>query len=176
MSKNLLIVGAGMYSIIAYEIAVEMGCFEKIDFIDDMRKVSLNGMNVVGTTDDLNKLEACYSHIAVAIGNTEVRLSLLNKIKEKTGLVIASLISPRAYVSPSAKITNGCIIEPMSVVHTNCEIAFGCIISAGAVVNHSAVCCDGVHVDCNATVCGYCFVPSRTKVASGEVYNTTRSV
>ena len=32
------------------------------------------------------------------------------------------------------------------------------------------MCCDGVHVDCNATVAGYCLVPAGTKVCSGEVY------
>lgn len=97
-------------------------------------------------------------------------MSLLKKIKGETSCSIASLVSPKAYVSPSAEIMSGCIIEPMAVVHTGCVICTGCIISAGAVVNHATTCCDGVHVDCNATVAGYCIVPAGTKVCSGEVY------
>jgi len=40
LNKNLLIVGAGIYSVVAFEIATEMGCFDKIDFIDDTKKAT----------------------------------------------------------------------------------------------------------------------------------------
>lgn len=33
-----------------------------------------------------------------------------------------------------------------------------------------SMCCDGVHVDCNATVLGNTIVPVGTKVCSGEVF------
>ena len=170
MNKNLLIVGAGTYGVVASEIAADMGCFEKIDFVDDERKTTPNGIGVVGTTQDIDELAIQYSNIIVAIGNPEVRLSLLNRIKSETPYRIVSLVSPKAYVSPSAQIMSGCIIEPMAVVHTGCVICPGCIISAGAIVNHATMCCDGVHVDCNATVEGYCLVPAGTKICSGEVY------
>lgn len=170
MNRNLLIIGAGTYGVVASEIAVDMRCFEKIGFVDDERKVTQNGIEVVGTTQDIDELAVEYSNIIVAIGNPEVRLSLLSRIKEKSLYHIVSLISPKAHVSSSAQIMGGCIIEPMAVVHTGCIIGQGCIISAGAVVNHLAKCCDGVHVDCNATVEGFCLVPSKTKICSGELY------
>ena len=82
----------------------------------------------------------------------------------------------QAYISPSAQIMNGCIIEPMAVVHTGCVIAVGCIISAGAVVNYNSMCCEGGHIDCNATVEGYCLVPAGTDVCSGVVYKKKDTV
>ena len=170
MNKNLLIVGAGTYGVLASEIAKEMGCFEKIDFVDDERKTASNGMAVAGTTRDIDELAVEYSNIIVAIGNPKVRSSMLKRIEEETSYHIVSLVSPRAYVSPSAQIMSGCIVEPMAVVHTECVIATGCIISAGAVINHASTCCETVHVDCNATVEGYCLVPAETKICSGEVY------
>ena len=176
MNKNLLIVGAGTYGVVASEIAADMGCFEKIDFVDDERKTTPNGIDVVGTTQDIDELAIQYSNIIVAIGNPEVRLSLLNRIKEETPYRVVSLVSPKAYVSPSAQIMIGCIIEPMSVVHTGCVICPGCIISAGAVVNHATMCCDGVHVDCNATVEGYCLVPAGTKICIGEIYKRKNTI
>lgn len=170
MNKNLLIIGAGTYGIVASEIAADMECFEKIDFVDDERKTTPNGIDVVGTTQDIDELALQYSNIIVAIGKPEVRLSLINRIKEETPYRIVSLVSPKAYISPSAQIMSGCIIEPMAVVHTGCVVCQGCIISAGAVINHATVCCDGVHVDCNATVEGYGLIPAGTKICSGEVY------
>lgn len=44
MNKNLLIVGAGTYGVVASEIATDMGCFEKIAFVDDERKTTPNGI------------------------------------------------------------------------------------------------------------------------------------
>lgn len=174
MNKNLLIVGAGTYALVAYEIAADMGCFEKIDFIDDEIKTLQNGTRVVGTTQDIDRLAGEYSNIVVAIGNPEIRLSFIGQIKDKTPYKIVSLISPKAYISPSAKISGGCIIEPMAVVHTACVIEEGCLISAGAVVNHASTCCSGVHVDCNATVEGYAYVPTGIKVCSGKVYKSDK--
>lgn len=176
MNKNLLIVGASTYATVAFEIATDMGCFEKISFVDDRRQTTPNGIAVIGTTQDLVKLAAEYSNIIVAIGNSEVRLSLISKIKKEMPYRIISLISPKAYISPSAKIMDGCIIEPMAVVHTGCLIATGCILSAGAIVNHASMCCQGVHIDCGAVVEGYCIVKSDTKVNCGDVYRRKDTV
>lgn len=172
MNRNLLIVGAGIYGVVAYEMAADTGRFEKIDFVDDGRKNTPNGIEVIGTTRDIDELAIEYGNIIVAIGAPEVRLSLLGRIKEETPYRIVSLISPKAHVSPSAQIMPGCIVEPMAVIHTGCVISTGCIISAGAVVNHASMCCDGVHVDCNATVAGMMLVPAGTKIKSGEVYDS----
>lgn len=171
MNKNLLIVGAGTYGVVASEIARAMGCFDKIGFADDGRTQTPDGVPVVGTTQQLNDLAAAFGSIVVAIGNPQVRLSLLEKIREMPYRIV-SLVSPQAYVAPTAQIASGCIIEPMAVVHTGCVLEEGCLISAGAVVNHASKCCRGVHVDCNATVAGYSLVPAETKVCSGEVYNS----
>lgn len=78
MNKNLLIIGTGTYGIVASEIAADMSCFEKIDFVDDKRKTTPNGIEVVGTTRGIGELAVYYSNIIVAIGNPKVRLSLIN--------------------------------------------------------------------------------------------------
>lgn len=168
---NLLIVGAGSYGLVAAEIAEEMGCFDKIAFVDDNIKTSKSRITVVGTTRDIDCLTEEYSHIIVAIGNPSIRLSFMEHIQNKTSYQIPSLVSPRAYVSPSAEVDSGCVIEPMAVVHTASVLKEGCIISAGAVVGHESTCCRGVHVDCNATVAAYAIVPAKTKISCGEVYS-----
>lgn len=171
MNKNLLIVGAGVYGVVAKEIAEGMNCFDKIAFVDDEKDATPTGVPVIGKTDDLPELNCHYSNIIVAIGSPDIRLSLLKKIEEETSFFITALISPNAYISPSAQIMPGCIIEPMAVIQSMSIISKGCIISAGAVVNHASMCCDGVHVDCNATVAGATIVPAGMKIKSGKVYD-----
>lgn len=152
------------------------GLFDKVDFVDDMKKETPTGSKVIGTTDDLTALATNYDSIVVAIGNPKVRLAMLERIKAETSYQIVSLVSPRAYISPSAQVKQGCIVEPMAVVQSGCVIGEGCIISAGAVVNHASICFDGVHVDCNATVDGYCKAPSGLKICSGEVFRKESSL
>ena len=171
IDKNLLIIGAGVYGEVALEIATDMACFDKIDFIDDEKQFSPNGKQVVGTVSQIGELADRYGNIIVAIGNSEKRLSLLEQIKE-TSYCIAKLVSPFAYVSPSAQIKDGTIVEPAAVIHTGCMISEGCIISAGAVINHHCNCLEGVHVDCNATVNKESTVPKGKKVFSGEVFDS----
>lgn len=169
MKENLLIIGAGMYSVVAKEIAQSMGKFEKIGFVDDRAKTAADGTPVLGTTDEIPEISKEYGNFIVAIGNPEVRLSLIERL-DSPSCRVTSLVSPMAYVAPSAKVEKGCIIEPMAVIHSFCEISKGCIVSAGAVINHASVCGEGVHVDCNATVEGYATVPSKTKVYCGEIF------
>ena len=172
MNNNLLIVGASTYALVAYEIALDMGCFGKIAFVDDAKKIGPNGVEVIATTKTMSDLACDYSNVIVAIGNPDIRLSLIHQISQNEDFQIATLISPKAYVSTSAKIMSGSIIEPMAVVHSDCLVSTGCIISAGAVINHASRCGDGVHLDCNSTVEGFCFVPAKTKLNAGTVYRT----
>jgi len=169
-NHNLLILGAGVYGLVAKEIAESMGTFGKIAFIDDNAKTAPDGLPVIGRFSDVETLAVEYGNAIVAIGNPEARLRLIRTIEESGACRVVPLISPHAYVSPTVQIEKGCIIEPMAVIHTGCKLGTGCIVSAGAVINHVSQCCNGVHIDCNATVAGYTCVPQKTKVESGTVY------
>lgn len=171
MNENLLIVGAGTYGVVASDIAHEMGCFDKIDFVDDENESTPKGEKVIGKIKDIAEINCEYSNIIVAIDSPDIRLSLLTKIQEETNFRIVTLVSPKAYVAPSAQIMPGCIIEPMAVIQSISHLAIDCFVSSGAVVNHASMCCDGVHVDCNATVAGETLVPAGMKIKSGEVYD-----
>lgn len=170
MNRNLLIVGAGIYSVITLEIAQSLGCYNKIAFIDDFADQTPNGIPVVGTTKDMEILSSEYTHAIVAIGNPSVRAALLNRIERDTDMTVTTLISPQAYVSPNATISKGCIIEPMAVIQAGCNIGKGCIVCAGAVINHCSTCGEFVQVDCNSIIAGYSSVPDDTKIAFGTFY------
>ncbi|MGI6195871.1 MAG: hypothetical protein ACOYIO_02125 [Eubacteriales bacterium] len=101
MNKNLLIIGASTYGVVASEIAADMGCFEKTDFVDDERKITPNGIDVIGTTQDIDELAIQYSNIIVTIGNPEVRLSLLTELRKKLPIVLfRSFLLKHMYLHP----------------------------------------------------------------------------
>ncbi len=171
MKKNLLIVGAGVYSALVKELALATKLYNKIDFIDDVATISFNGDKVVGKVSDMANLLGEYNCAIVAIGNPEVRLQILDYIKANTNFEIVSIISPLSAISPSAIIEEGCVIENMAVVSTACKIKRGAFICAGAVVNHASVVGSCSQIDCNAVVSGQTQVPDKTKVKAGEVFN-----
>ena len=162
-NENLLIIGAGQYGAVAKETAETTGRFENIAFLDDNNRVA------IGKTAELEKFVQEYGNVFVAVGTPELRLEWIKKA-EKLGYEMITLIAPKAYVSPSARLMRGTIVEPCAVVQANTMVGVGCIISSGAVVNHNANLGEGCHIDCNATVVARANVPSKTKVESGTVY------
>lgn len=169
MNNNLLILGAGQLGIMAKEIAEDMGCFEKIAFLDDHNE------EAIGKLNDYEHFVVNYNYGIVAIGNTETRLKFIQKLEEACYRV-AIFVSPRAYVSPSAQLMRGTIVEPMATIQANSTACVGCIISSGAVIRHNSFVGDGCHCDCNSVVLSGAVVPAKIKVDCGEIYDSEKSV
>lgn len=157
MKHNLLILGAGQYGFVAKETAQAMGCFDRIDFLDDNNSIAL------GMMADYKRFLPEYDSAFVAIGNPEVRMLWLERL-EQAGFALSVLIHPRAYVSPSAKLGKGTIAEPMAMVNAGAVVENGCLLCAGCVVNHNAHVMDCCQIDCNAVVGARATVPPKTKV------------
>ena len=147
---------------VAKEIAEAMGQFEQISFLDD------NSLIAVGKMIDFNRYTNDYDSAIVAIGDSEKRLNLIEKLTG-VGYNIPVLIHPRAYVAPSAVIGKGSFVEPMAVIHTDVSVGMGCIISAGTIINHNAVVGDGCHLNCGTIVGARVNVLSYTKTDCGQI-------
>lgn len=152
---------------IAKEIAESMKCFEQISFVDDVYSSS------VGKICDIDKLVHEYDSAVVAIGNSDLRLSLIKGLCE-LGYDVPSLIHEKAYVSPSARIGIGCFIEPMAVVHTAVVVEKGCIISAGAILNHNSVVHEGCHINCGSVVKARAEIIAGTRTGYNEVCDNNK--
>lgn len=150
VKPKLLILGAGEYGQLVKEIARNK--YPVIDFLDD------NSEAAIGKIDDVVKYRLDYDAI-VAIGNPEKRKELFEKL-ESLGFDIPTIVSDKAYVSPTAEIEPGSVIEPMAVVNTGAKIKRGTFINAGAVVNHNAIVNEFCQIDCNAVVGANAEVPA----------------
>lgn len=165
MKKDLLIIGAGQYGLVAKETAELMNVFGSIDFLDDINE------NAIGKVSDYKLFVGKYNYAFVAVGNPEFRLKKAQDLEE-AGYILATLIHPDGFVSPSAEIHNGSIIEVHAVVSSASIVSRCCIVSAGAIINHNSTLKEGCHVDCGAVVCSNSVVPEKYKVNCGQVFNT----
>ena len=154
---RLLILGAGQYGLVAKEVAEAMNCFSQIDFLDDHSEVAIGKLN------DIENIE--YDAAFVAIGNPAVRSQYLDRI-EKT----ATLIHPRACVSLSAKIGEGCIVEAGAVICSDAKVGKGTIVMANAVVGHNATVGDYCQLKYNCTIPEMANVTSSQIVACNSVW------
>lgn len=164
MKGDLLIIGAGQYGAVAKEIAEDMQCFHKIDFLDDNSKLA------IGKISQLEDFADNYKFAFVAIGNSRFRMKCLEKL-QKAGFILATLIHPEAHVSTSTKVGAGSIIEPFATVQANCEIGKGVLICSGAVIKHNCVVGDGCYIDCNSTVAASSIVPKLTKLEINSIFS-----
>lgn len=156
---KLLILGAGGYGQVAKEVA--QNSYSYIEFLDD------NSELAIGKINELEKFRD-YKNAFIAIGNPKIRKELFEKC-ESVGFSMISLISDKAYISPSAMIDKGCIIEPMAVINANSTINKGTLVCAGAIINHNAVVNDFCQIDCGAVVGAGCVVPSGTHLYYNDV-------
>jgi UDP-3-O-[3-hydroxymyristoyl] glucosamine N-acyltransferase len=166
MNRNLLILSAGQYGLVAKETAEAMGCFEKIAFLDDENETA------IGWLDEYEDFVTDYNYAFVAIGNSELRLSLIQKLEEAC-YRMAILVHPKAYISPSSQLQKGCIVEPNAVIQANSVLSIGVIVSAGAVINHNCFIGDVCHIDAGAVVKSNSILKIGTKVESGTVFSKT---
>lgn len=104
----------------------------------------------------------------VALGNNELRVTLLQKIAA-AGYATPVYISDAASVSPSAVLEPGCVILPQAYVGAGAHLGTGCIVNAGAIVDHDAVLGRGVHVAPGGIVKAGAEVAPLSKVDSGEI-------
>lgn len=146
MNNNLLILCDSAYGIVAKVIAFSMGCFEIIDMLDQHTSASksVEGYHEVciGKVEDYEDFANTYSYAVVAFEDSHARLAWSDKLIE-VGFTIATLVSPQAYVSPSAQINQGCIIEPLVGIQSNALIGACTMIKMGALIDHNSAVAEG---------------------------------
>lgn len=169
MNKNLLILGAGQYGQVAKEIAEDMGCFEKIAFLDDRfgENTDQNEL-IIGKFSDYEKFVTEYSYAFVAVADMTERLRLTD-ILEDCGYTIATLISPRSYISKTAKVGKGVMIESFAVVNSGAVINDCCYIGANATIDCGSEVGRGSTICCGATVVDNTYVEPKTEVKHGQI-------
>ncbi len=146
MNNKLLIITTGAYGTVAKEIALEMGCFDDIGILNDCYGVAEDEGNYhevsIGSLDDYEKFAGEYGFAIAAFEDPTDRLEWSDRLND-AGFVIATLISPKAHVSPSAQVEQGCIVEPLAGISANVSVGGCTIVKMGALINHNSIIAKG---------------------------------
>lgn len=156
MSKiRLLIVGAGGHGRSLAETAELSGQFEVVGFLDDSMPTgeSALGHLVLGSVADMAQNISVCDQAIVAIGNNAVREKLTQQLSN-IGFALATVLHPRAIVSPSAMVGRGSTVMAGAIVGTEARLGIGAIVNCGAIVDHQATVEDFGHLGVNASMAG----------------------
>lgn len=145
--SGLLVIGAGGHGKVVADTAKEVGCWDKIAFLDDRYKQIDNvlGWPVLGKLLQEEKYLQQYPDLIVAIGNNKHRVQLLKGYMD-LGFRLPVLIHPTAFVSKSATIQPGTVIFAQAAVNAGASVGLGNIINTGATVDHDCFIEEGVHI------------------------------
>lgn len=156
MNKTrLLVVGAGGHGRSVAEAAELSGQFEVVGFLDDSLPAgeTVLGVPVLGPVASMADHRATADQTIVAIGNNTVREKLMHQLAE-AGFEWATVVHPRAIMSPSAVLAKGSAAMAGAIVGTEARLGVGSIVNCGAVVDHHATVEDFGHLGVNASMAG----------------------
>ncbi|AYN22222.1 NeuD/PglB/VioB family sugar acetyltransferase [Alcaligenes aquatilis] len=163
----LYIVGAGGHGRAVAEAALENG-WENIRFIDDSYQdgKQVDGWPVVGSTSHLPELIQPNDCAIVAIGNQHTRAALVQRLSELQAS-LTTIIHPRAYVSPSARLGSGVAIMAGAIVGAHAQVGQGCIVNANATVDHDAILHDFAHLGVGTQLAGGVIIETMAWLQAG---------
>ncbi len=141
---NLLIIGAGGHGQVIYDTAKLLNKYNTISFLDDQSELAIDKVS------NYHLYKNKYEDVFIAIGNSQVREELMNKLKDMYNVV--SIIHPSASIAASTKIGTGTYIAANVVVNSNSIIGKGCILGIGSLVDHNAIVEDYSYVNIGSIV------------------------
>lgn len=162
--KQLLILGAGGYGKTIADLACQTGGYDSVAFLDDGQ----TGEQILGGCEAVFTLAGEQIHAYPAFGNNTLRMKWLDRLMA-VGISVPTLVHPRAYVSPTAKLGTGTMVLPMAVVNTGVSVGDGCIINIGALIDHDTVVESGVHLAPGAVVKAENRIAAFAKIDSGTI-------
>lgn len=156
--RSILLVGAGGHA---------RSCLDVIECNDKYSVYGLIGLQsevgnsvlstqVVGCDNDLRKLQLSCTNALVAVGqikNWMLRFNIFHKLAE-LGYYLPVIVSPKAYVSPYAKVGKGTIVMHGVVINAGAEIGENCIINSQCLIEHDVVVGNHCHVSTGTIVNG----------------------
>ena len=170
--KNIILIGGGGHCKSVIDVIEQEGRFEISGIIDkpELLGSRILGYPVIGNDSDLEVLAKKYQYALITVGqikSPELRISLFDSAV-KAGFLLATIISPRAYVSKHAEIGQGTVVIHDAIVNANASIGDNCIINSKALIEHDCSISKHCHISTNATINGGVTVESGCFIGSGS--------
>lgn len=169
MKDPLILIGGGGHCKSCIDVVEQEGRYAIAGILDKAELVGSRVFDypVIGTDEDIARLSANHFFLVTVgqIKSPATRFAIYTQLK-KTGAEIATIVSPRAYLSAHARIGEGSIVMHGATVNAGAFIGNNCIINSHALVEHDAVIHDHCHIATGAIINGGVVVHEQTFIGS----------
>jgi sugar O-acyltransferase (sialic acid O-acetyltransferase NeuD family) len=178
--KEIVLIGAGGHARACIDVIEQDGEFQIVGLVGKNEEIGsqVYGYEVMSDDSMLLELAKRIPFALITVGQIHESKNRINLFQRATsaGFTLASIRSPRAYVSPKATIGVGTIIMHDAMVNAGAKIGNNCIINSKALIEHDSVISDNCHISTGALINGYVTVLSGSFVGSGSVIKNGISV
>lgn len=173
MKKGLVLIGGGGHCKACIDVIEQSQIYSIVGILDKDQLVGQQvlGYDIIGTDDDIEGLVADeYAFLITVgqIGTANIRKNLFIKLR-KYYAKLATIISPRAYVSKHAYVGDGTIIMHDALVNANAKVGNNCIVNSKALLEHDVEIEDHCHISTSAVLNGGALVKEGTFFGSNAV-------
>jgi sugar O-acyltransferase (sialic acid O-acetyltransferase NeuD family) len=178
--KEIVLIGAGGHARSCIDVIEQEGLFHIVGLVGKNEELGtqVHGYEVLSDDSMLLKLAKRISFALITVGQIHDPKNRINLFQRATsaGFTLASIRSPRAYVSPKASIGMGTIIMHDAIVNAGAKIGNNSIINSKAVIEHDSVISDNCHISTGVLINGHVTVLSGSFIGSGSVIKNGISV
>ena len=171
--KRLALLGASGHGKVVADAAIAAGWGDVVFFDDAWPNVEKNGhWAVVGDMAALLSRVHEFDGVMVSIGNCEVRWQKQRSLQDANGAIV-TVVHPRAYVSPYARVGRGSVVMANAVINADAVVGDAVIVNTGATVDHDCALGQAVHISPGAHLSGnvsvgdFCWVGVGAAVRQG---------
>lgn len=171
--KKLILLGGGGHCRSCIDVIEQEGNYEIAGILDNKKLLGQKvfGYDFIGTDEDIGKFVSEDYYFLITVGQiktSSIRKNLFSLLS-KSGARLATVISPRAYISKYADIGKGTIIMHDVLINAASSIGENCIINSKALIEHDAVIEGFCHISTSAVVNGGVTIKEGTFFGSNAV-------
>ncbi len=170
---KILLLGGGGHCKSCIDVIEQEDKYEIAGILDNKELLGqkLLGYDYIGTDADISKFVNEDYTFLITVG--QIKTSSIRKklfsLLSKNSAQIATVISPRAYISKHANIGKGTIIMHDALVNASASIGQNCIINSKALIEHDVIIENFCHVSTSAVINGGVTVREGTFFGSNTV-------
>lgn len=173
MKQPLVLIGGGGHCKACIDVVEATGKWDIVGILDLPERAGekVLGYPIIGADDRVQQLVSEKKFFLVSIGQirtAEARRRAYDRVKAAGGK-FATIVSPLAYVSPSAALGDGAIVMHRALVNSSAVIGDNVIINTMALVEHDATVGGHCHISTAAVVNGGAIIGAGSFVGSNAV-------
>ncbi len=175
-ANSMIIYGGGGHGKALIDLLRALGSNPIAGVIDDRLTPGepILGVPVLGGAVILGELKKRGVQLAVnavgGIGNISVRIKVFEQLRE-AGFTCPALVHPRAFIEPSARLSEGVQVFPHAYVGSAAQIGYGAIVNTGAIVSHDCQVGDYANLSPGAILAGEVTIGRAVLVGMGVTVN-----